>query len=61
MKIERIGCPACSPVPGGPQDGPGCEQCDGYGYVYQVPNELDSAEARRQIAKLEGRGRSRSD
>jgi|1185.fasta_scaffold352315_2 hypothetical protein len=54
MKIERVGCPACAPVPEGPVDGPGCEQCDGFGYVYKVPNGMDRAEVRRQIAELKG-------
>ena len=55
MKVERIGCPACAPVPEGPEHGPGCEQCDGYGYVYKVPNDLDPTEVKCQIAMLEGK------
>ena len=43
--IRKVACPACG--------GPGCEQCDGYGYVYEVPNSMGAEEAQRQIAELE--------
>ena len=51
--VEKIGCPACAPVPEGPEPGSGCEQCEGNGYVYKVPNSLSPLEARRQIAEIE--------
>lgn len=41
-RIKKIDCPAC--------DGHTCEQCDGYGYVFVVPNDMDPAVVRQQIA-----------
>src|SRR4051794_27117772 len=34
----RVGCPACAPVAEGPVPGPGCEQCEGRGWVWLVAN-----------------------
>lgn len=33
---RRIPCPACSPDPNGLDAGPGCEQCEGHGWVWLV-------------------------
>ena len=52
MVVEMIGCPACAPVPEGPEHGPGCEQCEGHGWVYKVPNALSPDEVRSQIEEL---------
>lgn len=35
---QRIGCPACAPSRHGPEEGPGCEQCEGQGWVWVVPD-----------------------
>lgn len=47
-EVRMIGCPACAPVPEGPTKGPGCEQCEGAGWVWLVPNQLSGAEVHRQ-------------
>lgn len=52
-RVERIGCPACGPDrPPSPRHGPGCEQCEGAGWVWQVPNHLGADEVARQIKEL---------
>jgi hypothetical protein len=43
-KVQKINCPAC--------DGMSCEQCEGYGYVFMVPNDMDPLEARRQVEAI---------
>jgi hypothetical protein len=53
--VEKIGCPACAPVAEGLEPGPGCEQCEGGGWVYKVPNSLSPMQVRKQIAEIEGR------
>jgi len=53
-KVQKIGCPACGPErPPSPVHGPGCEQCNGSGWVYQVPNTLSLEEIKQQIAEIE--------
>lgn len=55
-RVTKIGCPACGPnPPPSPEHGPGCEQCDGYGYVFQVPDSLHPHEVRLQIEAIKAR------
>src|SRR3954463_11330455 len=35
-RVAAVACPACG--------GPGCEQCEGAGWVWRVPNGLSEAE-----------------
>lgn len=42
-RVEAIACPACG--------GPGCEQCEGAGWVWRVPNHLGEEEVERQISE----------
>lgn len=52
--VEKIGCPACGPDrPPSQRYGTGCEQCEGAGWVYQVPDNLDADEVARQIKEIE--------
>lgn len=56
LRVRVIGCPACAPERDGPRHGPGCEQCDGAGWVWVVPNHLSEDEVKRQIEELTTHG-----
>jgi hypothetical protein len=45
-RVAAVACPACG--------GPGCEQCEGAGWVWRVPNNLSPDEVHRQKHEILG-------